>query len=203
MVYNANWVIIYLLPPIKGTRNNHWNKKAGQFFRNVAIRFAHNNPRPAVLLWCSLRCYLRRFCSDTWGAGWTYHFPWASMGLVYLPTFWLKPYGKSIGKYTIHGSLCGWWFAFWMKETFAKPCMFDLMWIANSYVWFRSRWRKINVGLHRHQFENDIAHFINTTCKNKSVFILLHFKGSQYLWNPLDIRFFRMTTASNKAASLP
>ena len=28
MVYTANWVIIYHLPPIKGTRNSHWPNKS-------------------------------------------------------------------------------------------------------------------------------------------------------------------------------
>ena len=70
------------------------------------------------------------------------------------------------------------------------------------YVWFRSRWRKINVGLHRQQFRMKLL--INTTCKAQlsSYFCMssrvLNTSGTYWTSG-----FFRMTTASNKAASLP
>ena len=35
MVYTANWVIIYHLPPIKGTRNNHWGVLPKKKIRSI------------------------------------------------------------------------------------------------------------------------------------------------------------------------
>ena len=37
MVYTANWVIICYLPPIKGTRNNHWSETCPPY---GGVRFA-------------------------------------------------------------------------------------------------------------------------------------------------------------------
>ena len=47
MVYSANWLIICYPPPIKGTKNNHWEESQSI---NQSMRFAMNSSM-GCLLW--------------------------------------------------------------------------------------------------------------------------------------------------------
>ena len=66
MVYSANWVIIYHLPPIKGTRKLHWwwpfTPKMDMGWTPKMVVFTQQNPWGFLLKLIS-----------TWGVKWGYH----------------------------------------------------------------------------------------------------------------------------------
>ena len=53
MVYTANWVIIWYLPPIKGTRNSYWKKQLAQTMGFLFDRrpFPWEFPENQIWMW--------------------------------------------------------------------------------------------------------------------------------------------------------
>ena len=64
MVYIANWVIIYHLPPIKGTRKLHWHHDIFGFslLPRYEVELGKKNPKVFQLRWC-FGCFGDVHCS--------------------------------------------------------------------------------------------------------------------------------------------